>query len=828
MMKASLEKVSKIIKHEADLGYEDRAVMGGLEKMIPSWEADARADGLPEEVVEAVSSRLREYKRLSANARKDVLIGLSRRIQRMSEEPQEQPPASEERPRPAPSRPPREEEKPNRWSEKREEKPSRHAETAAAARSLPKESPAALDAPVSVLTGVGPVYTKILARLGIHTLADMLYYFPRRYDDYSALKPINRLWYGEDVTVIGVVQSVNNRAAKTGRKLTEIIVSDGSGSLRVTWFNQPWKLNQLQPGVEVVLSGRVEQFLGRITMNNPECDILEQKHLNTHRIVPVYPLSAEIKQRKLRVLMDKVVSYWAQRVADPLPLSILESAGLMDLPQALLQIHFPETAEALSAARSRLAFEEIFYLQLGVLEQKRAWDDRAATVFSIEDEWLDAQVTRLPFELTGAQRRAFEDIRRDLASGRPMNRLLQGDVGSGKTVLAALAAAAVAGTGAQSAIMAPTGILAEQHYRSLTRLFAESEVIHANEIRLVVGGTPEREKEEIRAELAEGKVKLIIGTHALLEDVVQFADLQLVVVDEQHRFGVEQRAILRGKGQNPHLLVMTATPIPRSLALTVYGDLDLSVMDELPPGRQEIETFILSPAERNRAYTLIENQVEKGRQVFIIYPLVEESETLEVKAAVEEYDRLQKEVFPRLNVGLLHGRMRADEKDAVMARFRDGETHILVSTAVVEVGVDVPNATVMIIEGANRFGLAQLHQFRGRVGRGSEKSTCVLIPANEDAAENERLLAMTETNDGFKLAERDLEQRGPGDFLGTRQSGFAELRLASLTDVRLIEKARNQAQTLFERDPVLEAPENALLVEAMKRFWNPHVNGDIS
>jgi ATP-dependent DNA helicase RecG len=463
-----------------------------------------------------------------------------------------------------------------------------------------------------------------------------------------------------------------------------------------------------------------------------------------------------------------------------------------------------------------------------------------------------------------------------------MNRLLQGDVGSGKTVIAALAAAMVTRHGSQAALMAPTSILAEQHYRSLLGLLAgdlpalpvpplrtqvepileaedqSSEApltpdlvltepnppeqlpaaplplverveppLKPTEIRLMIGATPESEKHEIRAGLADGSIKLVIGTHALIEEPVAFADLELTIVDEQHRFGVEQRASLRSKGTNPHLLVMTATPIPRSLALTVYGDLDLSVIDELPPGRQPVSTHVLTPLERERAYSLIRSQVEKGRQAFIIYPLIEESEKSDAKAAVDEHTRLQDQVFPRLRIGLLHGRMRPDDKDDVMQRFRSGEYHVLVSTSVVEVGVDIPNATVMLIEGADRFGLAQLHQFRGRVGRGGEKSYCLLIPASSDTVENERLQVMTQTDDGFVLAQRDLEQRGPGEFLGTRQSGFAELQMASLTDVQLIEKARRQALALFEIDRGLERPEHAQLAAELERFWGGG-NGDLS
>lgn len=458
-----------------------------------------------------------------------------------------------------------------------------------------------------------------------------------------------------------------------------------------------------------------------------------------------------------------------------------------------------------------------------VLSQKRDWQAATARRFEISDEQLGARLSSLPFTLTSAQTRALDEIRRDLTSGRPMNRLLQGDVGSGKTVVAALAAAMVNQSGAQAAIMAPTSILAEQHYRNFTSL------LDGTNVRLLVGDTPESEKAEIRAGLADGTIKVVVGTHALIEDPVAFQDLQLAVIDEQHRFGVEQRAALRNKGTTPHLLVMTATPIPRSLALTLYGDLDLSVMDEMPAGRQPIETYVLRPQELERAFSLIRSQIKDGRQAFIIYPLVEESEKMDnLKAATEEHEKLQKEIFPELKLGLLHGRMKPDEKDRVMADFRDRKYDILVSTTVVEVGVDVPNATVMLVEGANHFGLAQLHQLRGRVGRGAAQSYCLLVPDHEDAVENERLQAMAETNDGFILADRDLQQRGPGEFLGTRQAGFAStLKMASITDIPLIEKARNQAQMLFEKDPNLEMPEHKLLAEALGRFWGKGT-GDVS
>ncbi|MEW6650074.1 MAG: ATP-dependent DNA helicase RecG, partial [Chloroflexota bacterium] len=581
----------------------------------------------------------------------------------------------------------------------------------------------------------------------------------------------------------------------------------------------------IRPGVQLILSGKIDLYLGRFCMNNPEWELLEQEHLHTNRIVPVYSLTAGVSQKMLRRIMHQTINFWAPRVLDFLPDNIRAAGNLPPLQKALLQIHFPDSDADLVSARKRLAFDEIFLIQLGVLRQKKSWQSTTARVFDIPEEALADQFSRLPYVLTNAQRKVIEEIRTDLASGHPMNRLLQGDVGSGKTVVAAIAITMITRHDCQAAIMAPTSILAEQHFRNFEKLFVAANAddpapFQPGEIRLLVGDTPEQEKQEIRAGLIAGDIKLVIGTHALIEDPVEFKDLHLVVIDEQHRFGVAQRSALRQKGENPHLLVMTATPIPRSLALTIYGDLDLSVMDEMPAGRLPIETYIITPLERERAYSFIHSQVKLGHQAFIIYPLVEQTEKEDVLAAVQQQERLQQEVFPELDIGLLHGRMRPDEKEQVMQDFRDGIFHILVSTSVIEVGVDIPGATVMLIEGANRFGLAQLHQFRGRVGRGKDQSYCILIPDKEDAAENERLAAMVETNNGFILAERDLQQRGPGEFLGTRQAGFAELKVASLTDIHTIEKARNLAHNLFEIDPALSAPAHQGVLSKLESFWS--------
>jgi ATP-dependent DNA helicase RecG len=842
-MQPSLEKLRKFFRLEHENGYNNIAIIGGLAKMLDYWEGDARADGIQEEVIQAVVQRLRSYEGLTPQSRADALRGLWKRIgdsypeatqktrlvQRVEGQQKPRPAQPPQEQTPPPPEPPRREHV-EQVARQQHVAPPRSEHVPGAKTSA---TPAALDAKLTVLQGVGPSNAASLAKLGMHTLGDMLYYYPRRYDDYSQLKPIKNLFYGEQVTVIGTVQTVHTRPIRGGKaSIVETIISDGTAGLRLSFFNQPWMANRFKPGDAISVSGKIDQYLGRLVMNNPDTESVDIENLNTNRIVPVYSLTERVTQKWLRRVMKQVVEFWAPNVVDALPESVRSSARVMTLSEALMQIHFPDSQEKLKAARERLGFDEIFFLQMGVLRQKRDWKSVDARQFNVPDEWLSARIASLPFTLTNVQQNAISDIRADLDSGKPMNRLLQGDVGSGKTVVAAIAAAIVVHHGAQAAIMAPTSILAEQHYRSFTRLLVgethENGLMQPGQIRLLVGDTPEPEKEVIRTGLADGSIKIVIGTHALIEEPVLFQDLQFVVIDEQHRFGVEQRAALRTKGSNPHLLVMTATPIPRSLALTLYGDLDISIMDVMPAGRQPVNTYVLRPQERERAFTLLRGQVKDGKQGFIIYPLIEESDKIEARAAVDDYETLSKEVFHDLKLGLLHGRMRPDEKDDVMLKFRDRKYDVLVSTTVVEVGVDVPNATVMIIEGADRFGLAQLHQLRGRVGRGEAQSYCLLIPTHEDATENERLQAMAESNDGFLLAEKDLQLRGPGEFLGTRQSGYASgLRMASITDVKLIEKARGEAQKLFEQDPDLSKPEDALLKEAFERFWGEG-KGDVS
>ncbi len=854
-MQPSLEKLRKFFRLEAEQGYENRAIIGGFARIVDTWEAEARQDNLPEDLIEAVGSRLRSYHTLSPTSRQEALYGLWRRIQRMmgetpsdlqeSAKPQDNVPTQKESGTEAPQGDASPQGTAPTPKGSGTDYPAGGAppQEVAATPEVPSVPPhpsitfKELDTPVTRLSGIGPRNAQKLESAGIYTLQDLLYYFPRRYVDFSTLKNIRQLRYGDVVTVIGTVRQIQTRQFASGgqkRQIVEAFLDDGSGVLRLTWFNQPWLVEQLRGEPQISVSGQVDQYLGRLVMSNPAWEPISERQLHTNRIVPVYPLKGSLSQKWLRGKIHVAMQTWAPRVPDPLPADLRRKAELLPLPEALAQVHYPQDEQHLRAARYRLGFDEILLLQLGLLARHQAWKRGQAQAFVMPSGWLEARLQALPFQLTGAQQRALDDILGNMAANQPMNRLLQGDVGSGKTIVAALAMAAVIHHGAQAALMAPTGILAEQHLENLRAfLCAQQGLLQEEQIRLMVGATPEGEKAEIRTALESGAVKIVVGTHALIEDNVQFADLGLAVIDEQHRFGVQQRGALRRKGLAPHLLVMTATPIPRSLALTIYGDLDLTVMDEMPPGRQPVQTFVVSPRERERAYTLIRNEIERGHQAFIIYPLVEESEeskeneNSESKAAVDEHARLQS-IFPRLKLGLLHGRMRPSEKEAVMARFRDGEYHILVSTSVIEVGVDVPNATVMLIEGANRFGLAQLHQFRGRVGRGGHASYCILIPETSDAVENERLQAMAETNDGFVLAERDLGQRGPGEFLGVRQSGFGGLHLANLTDVRLIEKARQFAQEIFARDPDLQAPEHALLSQAITRFWEHNIPTDVS
>lgn len=815
-MTRSFQRLQRVLDLEAQQGYQNKAVVGGIRQFVAYWVGPAREEATDEQdraLIEQVAEVLSEYARMPGpEARATAVRDLMQRLQKRAG--QEKTAVKTAVPQPQEKRAPAE--KPGA--------PPPPTPTPAAAKSPPPQvepDPDGLRQATTVIKGVGPKIAEQLRTLGAETLWDLLYIFPRRYDDYTLMKPINKLVYGEQVTIIGTVWETRARRTRNNQVMVQSIISDGTGNIQATWFNQPWLADQLPVGMQVVISGQVDQFLGRLVFNSPDWEPLDLEPLKTRRIVPVYPLTKGLNSNKMREIMHTAVDQWAPYVPDPLPQAVRDRQNLDTLPQALQQAHFPGSQQELHSARRRLTFDELFLLQMGMQANRREW--RTQTGLRIEADPVVMVHFRnaLPFELTAAQQRVVDEIAQDMASGVPMNRLLQGDVGSGKTLVAAAAMLCVASTGHQAALMAPTEILAEQHYHGLSRLLTPLGVTMA----LLTGSTPGTARQQIHAGLADGSIQLLIGTHALIQEAVSFQSLALAVVDEQHRFGVDQRQALREKGggeqagANPHLLSMSATPIPRSLALSLYGDLDLSIIDEMPPGRQEIKTRWLPIQERERAYAFIRNQVLAGRQAYIIYPLVEESDKVDAKAAVDDYQRLQAEVFPKLRVGLIHGRMKAEEKEAVMRAFYEGEIDILASTTVIEVGVDVPNATVMLVEGANRFGLAQLHQLRGRVGRGEHQSYCMLIADNESQDAEERLSALEQSNDGFELAEKDLALRGPGEFFGRRQSGLPELQLASLLDMNMLAIAREEAVRLFDEDPLLEKPEHTWLRERVAQFW---------
>lgn len=818
-MSSAYDKLRRILSLEREQGCRNRAVIGGFARFLTYWEKEAKREAPKEQLadIDQIVTLLGGYAELSPEMRVETIQRILELLDR------ELPDPSQKRQEPeagATASPPVGDVRVEQPAEAVVAPAPRAAAQTAPQESAPEQAPEGpgLDAPVTALKGISEINQKRLARLGIETIEDLLYHLPRRYDDYGHLKTINRLALGDEVTVVGIIQKVTTQTTRSGKSVVRLTIHDGTAPIEATWFNQPYLAKRFRAGREIVLSGTVDEYLGRLVFNAPEWEPLQRELLHTGRLVPVYPLTARLSGRWLRRMIRSALEIWVPRIQDPLPPALRQAYDLMDLGTALHQIHFPDDQASLAAARRRLCFDEFLLLQLGILRHRAHRQAQRARVLEIPEQEIADYIASLPFALTAAQQRAVRQILDDLAKPLPMSRLLQGDVGSGKTVVAVIAALAVVRNGLQVAIMAPTAILAEQHYRTFEQLLGKRQHVRC---ALLTGDLTPLEKRDIQEEIANGRVQVVVGTHALIQEAVNFARLGLVVVDEQHRFGVAQRGALRAKAGElqPHLLAMSATPIPRTLALTVYGDLDISILDEMPPGRQEIVTAVRTHHSRERIYAFIRSQIEQGRQAFVICPLVEESVRLEATAAVAEYERLQSEVFPQFRVGLLHGRMSAEEKERAMAAFAAGDTDILVSTAVVEVGIDVPNATVMLIEGADRFGLAQLHQFRGRVGRGEHQSYCILL--SDDPSENglERLRIMEETNDGFVLAEKDLEMRGPGDFFGVRQHGLPPLRVAKLSDTIILDQARRAAGEILKRDPELAAPEHRLLAERVDSFW---------
>ena len=658
-----------------------------------------------------------------------------------------------------------------------------------------------LDDPVTTLAGVSDIYEARLEKIGVRTLRDLLLLFPRKHEDFSRITPIGSIRAGMKTTVRGWIYHIAARETRYKRmKLAEATISDDSGKLNVVWFNQPFLANQLHEGDEIFLAGEVE-LNGGLVMKNPDYEKASGDPKHAARLVPIYPETEKLTSRWLRPKIQSLLRY-ADELEEFIPGELLARRAFLSRAAAVRQVHFPESAQALERAQERLAFEEMFVLQLAAQLAKRARKALTAQAVPFDETTARGFVKALPFTLTNAQRVAAWQILQDIARPQPMNRLLEGDVGSGKTVVAAMAMHHVARAGFQSVLLAPTEVLARQHADVVQSLLGPFQV----DVGLLVGSTPAAARKPMLASLAEGQLPVLIGTHALIEEGVQFKDLALTVVDEQHRFGVGQRLAVRQKGERtPHFLSMTATPIPRTLGLTLFGDLDISILDEMPAGRQPVKTSLVPPEKRADAYNFIRKQVNAGRQVFVICPLIQESDKLGVRSATQELEKLQRDVFPELasRIALLHGRLKSAEKEAVMAGFQRGEVAILVSTSVVEVGIDIPNATVMMIEGADRFGLAQLHQFRGRVGRGTAESWCLLFTDAEDPQTLKRLQAVVTNKSGFDLAEIDLELRGWGDLAGYRQHG-KDFKMASLLDAVLISDAQSEAVRLLDRDPALD------------------------
>jgi len=667
---------------------------------------------------------------------------------------------------------------------------------------------------VSVLRGVGPSRCKQLEGLGIRTLYDLLSYFPRRYEDRTKITSIADLQPDEPACIEAIVASAPRTAhIRRGMDITRLTVADHSARLNISYFNQSYVSNSLHYGETYYFYGSISSDSPTRQFTNPVFEAEASAPISTRRIVPVYPLTAGLSGKVLIKLIADTLDACLQDVPEILPEHLRATYGLCSVQEAYRNIHQPQDMPSLDRARKRLIFEEFFIFAAGLQLLRASRTARSCAPYAQLE--LSAFLSQLPFTPTGAQMRAMEDLKRDFALGVPMNRLLQGDVGSGKTVIAAAAAYLAAQNGRQSAFMAPTEILAEQHHRSLAPLLEPFGIRTA----LLTGSMKQSEKNAVRAAITAGEVHLIIGTHALISDTTEFSDLGLVIADEQHRFGVAQRGALAEKGQNPHMLFMSATPIPRTMTLLLYGDLDVSILDELPPGRQAIETFLVGEQMRARINNFIRKQVDEGHQVYIVCPAIEEDETDSMKSAELWAETLQRAIFPDYRVALLHGKMKGTEKDAVMRSFSAGETDILVATTVIEVGVDVPNATLIVIENAERFGLSQLHQLRGRVGRGKAQSYCVLFSSNRNEQTRARLKALCKTTDGFKIAEQDLALRGPGDFFGSRQHGLPQFKVANLSlDIPTLQLAQQAASELLSELSETPEPDHPLLERVRMLF----------
>ena len=682
---------------------------------------------------------------------------------------------------------------------------------------------------VQYLKGIGPIKAEALKLVGVETVEDLLYYIPRRYLDRSTILPIGKLKVGTTVTVIGRVEAAGIKKTRFPRKPQfHVILRDNTGFIRLVWFNQwKWLQNLFEENDLVAASGQVTIF-GGFQMIHPDFEIISKKSeeeiseddlihpdgwtsVHTGRVIPLYPSTSELKKvwldsRGFRRVLKPLLDETPHLVNETLPPRVISEVSLLPLAESIRKIHFPDDMQSAEQARARLAFDELFYLELMLALRKQRIHREEGIAFQKPGNLVRGLLKMLPFQLTEAQRKVLREITTDTMSKNSMHRLIQGDVGSGKTIVALFAMLMAVESGYQSALMTPTEILAEQHHITIHQMLESLGV----KVALLTSSVTGQERRSILQKIQSGEAQVVIGTHALIQEKVEFSKLGLVVIDEQHRFGVMQRAKLKKKGQSPDVLVMTATPIPRSLALTLYGDLDVSVINELPPGRKPIKTSIWTESSKTKMYEFLEGELKQGHQAYVVYPLVEESEKADLKAATESYEYLKEKIFPHRRLALLHGRIKSKEREEIMQAFRRGEYDILVATTVIEVGVDVPNATVMVIEHAERFGLSQLHQLRGRIGRGADQSYCLLVanpPLSEEA--RRRLQAMSATNDGFKISEIDLKLRGPGEFFGTRQHGLPELQIADiLTDAKLLYQARDWAFRTLQEDPKLTQNEN--------------------
>lgn len=685
--------------------------------------------------------------------------------------------------------------------------------------------------PIQYVKGVGPKLAKLFEKKGILTVEDALYFLPRCYEDRSNLKKISELKAGRKETGLGEIL-LSGIAFYQNRKkrVFETVVGDGSGTITLKWFhgNERYLRERFKKGRQLIFSGEVRWFNYQREIHHPDVEIvdgdIEKDYLNFKRIVPIYSETEGLYQRTLRRLMKTILDGYADELSSPIPPEMVERQDLIDFSEAFRRVHFPpegEPIDALNLQRSdghrRIIFDEFFFLELGMALKKRGVTLETGISFKTDGALVQRLLNLLSFQLTRAQKRVLAEIKEDLEKPHPMNRLIQGDVGSGKTVVALLTSLYVVECGYQAAIMAPTEVLAEQHFLNLHRWVEPLGV----KVALLTSSIKSSEREGLYRSIRNGDIHLVIGTHAVIQEAVEFKRLGLAVVDEQHKFGVVQRGLLKKKGGNPDVLVMTATPIPRTLAMTIYGDLDVSLIDEMPPGRMPVETKVYPEPARAKVYCIVEEEVKRGRQAFVVYPLIEESEKLDLKDATRMAEHLQKEVFPAFRIGLLHGRMKSDEKEAIMMEVKEGKIQILVATTVIEVGIDIPNASVMVVEHAERFGLSQLHQLRGRIGRGHYPSKCILLAQYRSSEEAKvRLRAMEKTTDGFKIAEEDLALRGPGEFFGIRQSGLPDFRVAHIIrDTPILIEARKEAFRLVQEDPELVRPSHAGLKDILIKRW---------